>query len=470
MKVFNFTTNRPNMGGTRTHEEFHKFLGSSSHKLGVVARMHPELTASFLTESLMNIYTSNPEAGKYQSINAFMFEWEIDVNFIKKVEFAAVPVGIGGSAGAEIIMAFKERYYDKYDTFRIEKTRQVCAVKSSPIRKADDYWEYIVQVVDHSPDVVLDVTGCQRGMTTRFLSNAHPELHEEGYTKSQSNVELHRNWITTHRNDITFSAQYAALEDVYIDLSNGKPSKTQKIYKMKSVEKELLDSFLESRNNALLLQKGNVDVNGKSTLYERETNRPIYMGDGIIPQIERYAQRYGYSNLSVNVFMNVISHLRQKSKSSTGNQYAFVVNDKFYDQVQRVLGELLKEYRTDGTYFYSVKADKNVSVGATYDTYIYGGNQISFHVDKALTLEYPDKGYAIAIDLTADKVNNAPAIALFTVKNGNFIRNILKGVGGTTGVESGQVSSPVAGSKLIHWGYAGVGVMNPYRSYIIFEN
>jgi len=73
------------------------------------------------------------------------------------------------------------------------------------------------------------------------------------------------------------------------------------------------------------------------------------------------------------------------------------------------------------------------------------------------------------VDLTADKTSNTPALSFFTVKGGEFIRGILKGVGGLDGITSGEVSSTVAGSKLIHMGYAGVGVFNPYRSYIIEE-
>lgn len=33
--------------------------------------------------------------------------------------------------------------------------------------------------------------------------------------------------------------------------------------------------------------------------------------------------------------------------------------------------------------------------------------------------------------------------------------------GGENGLSSGVVSTPVAGSKLINWGYSGVAVFNP---------
>ena len=58
---------------------------------------------------------------------------------------------------------------------------------------------------------------------------------------------------------------------------------------------------------------------------------------------------------------------------------------------------------------------------------------------------------------------------MFTFKGGDIIHNVVNGVGGANGISSGEVSSPVAGSKIVNWGYHGVGVMNPYRSVILEE-
>lgn len=94
------------------------------------------------------------------------------------MEFAAVPEP--GAAGEDIVMHFKERYYEKYDIFKIDATRQQCQVIARPIKRAMDLWEYTVRLVDNDYSSILDVDGCQIGMTTRFQSNAMPEMHEEG--------------------------------------------------------------------------------------------------------------------------------------------------------------------------------------------------------------------------------------------------------------------------------------------------
>lgn len=41
-----------------------------------------------------------------------------------------------------------------------------------------NYWKVIVRLIDNDYSSVLDKSGCQLGMTTRFLSNAMPEMHE----------------------------------------------------------------------------------------------------------------------------------------------------------------------------------------------------------------------------------------------------------------------------------------------------
>lgn len=118
----------------------------------------------------------------------------METNYIKRIEFADVPVGTG-EGGTTITMAFKENYYQKYDIFKIDKTMQQCFVVSRPVRKADNYWEVEVRLIDNDYNSVLDLDGCQIGDTTRFQSNAMPEAHEEGYVKYQSNIEKHRGLI-----------------------------------------------------------------------------------------------------------------------------------------------------------------------------------------------------------------------------------------------------------------------------------
>ena len=179
MLVANFTSRIPTMGQTKTYEDWSKYLGSKPHRIGVVARMYTDNTLNFITDGLRNIFYKDEKADQFQLSSSLLFEWIVETNNIKKVEFAEVLIG-SGENGTEITMAFRENYYQKYDIFRIDKTKQQCQVVSRPIRKRDDYWEVQVRLIDNDYDTTLDTDGCQVGDTTTFQSVAMPELSEEG--------------------------------------------------------------------------------------------------------------------------------------------------------------------------------------------------------------------------------------------------------------------------------------------------
>lgn len=157
---------------------------------------------------------------------------------------------------------------------------------------------------------------------------------------------------------------------------------------MDKKEKVLLDNFLYVRNNGLLFNKCNVDVNGKPTIVDPDTGRPIYIGDGIIPQVERFASKYAFAKLTIEVFHTVLAALNEKANNPTGNKYVFICNERFWNLLQSTLGDYLAKFRTQGTYLWSKAANGYVKVGATFDTYEYGGNTISFKVDRTFSREY----------------------------------------------------------------------------------
>lgn len=57
-----------------------------------------------------------------------------------------------------------------------------------------------------------------------------------------------------------------------------------------------------------------------------------------------------------------------------------------------------------------------LKVGNTFTAYEMGGNILQFQVDRTFSREYgSEKGYALFLDLTADKVSGTPAIQAFTL-------------------------------------------------------
>jgi hypothetical protein len=53
-------------------------------------------------------------------------------------------------------------------------------VVARPTRKGDNYWEVVVRLVDNNYDTILDVSACQPGDKTRWITANMPEMHEEG--------------------------------------------------------------------------------------------------------------------------------------------------------------------------------------------------------------------------------------------------------------------------------------------------
>ena len=69
--------------------------------------------------------------------------------------------------------------------------------------------------------------------------------------------------------------------------------------------------------------------------------------------------------------------MNEKAEKPTGNKYMFIVNEKLWQDIQVSLGSYLANYKTDGCYMYSKAANDYVKVGATFDTYRFGGNFIA---------------------------------------------------------------------------------------------
>lgn len=159
---------------------------------------------------------------------------------------------------------------------------------------------------------------------------------------------------------------------------------------MDKTQKTLLENFLTARNQGLLFSKGNVNPEtGKPTIVDPDTGRPIYIGEGLIPQVEAYASKYAYNKLTMNVLKTILQGLNEKAEKPTGNSYMFIVNEKAWYDLQDLLDTYLAQYHTDGTYLWSMKANDYVKVGAKgFDSFNWGGNTLTFKVDRTFSREF----------------------------------------------------------------------------------
>jgi hypothetical protein len=467
MKIVDRNTVVQHLSDTKTVQNFGTLLGSKPHKLGTVVTMYPELAISTLTDALKNVYY-NPkkDSNSFSPINSMCIQWDIDVNLIKKVRIAGTISGDGAGKNPEtIVMA--ERYYDKNDTFTLEN-KQMLFVIAPPRLLAQNRWEYRVILVGNDPNKSINLEFAAAGKDTRYRSNYHPELSERGYTKFMANSETHRNYISRQRASTSWSGDFAIQEEIFIQ--TGKDNKsTASYYKMNKKEKECMDSFLLSREQNCIFSETNYDENGKC-LDQDTHGRDIPMGDGVIPQIERFCDKFSYSILTSDVFNEVMSAMREKSDREIGNNYAVVCNARLWDQVGTALmNDLRFQAQNDGSYFYSKQAGGDVKVGASFSAYTFQGNTITFMPNRALSQEYPDHGYGIFLDTGSDLASGRPNIAMFTLAGSEMISGNLVGMGGVSGNTSGEISTSVHGSQYHLLGYSGAVVFNPYKSFLLEE-
>lgn len=273
--------------------------------------------------------------------------------------------------------------------------------------------------------------------------------------------------MTLFRVDENYSDRYKLMEDVLIKIAEGKDANclSEKIYAMDPMSKVLMDNFMQAREQMLLMSKTNIDVNGKATISTRNTGREIPIGEGLIPQIERYCSKHVASKVTINTFHTIMNEMVQKADDPQGNHFIFICNEKMMAIINKVLMAYLKDFQTDGALFYSkVNGGSHYKVGASFNSYEFNGNTITFKVDRTLSREYL-MPFAMCIDFTGGKTSATPPISLFSLKGKDLMLSKLHGPGYGESV----VSTMVAGGAMTAMGYGGIAVFNPYKSYILFS-
>jgi len=455
-----------NIHSTRTRQHFGTLLGEKPHVMGQVVRMYPRLTVSNLTEGLRNVYTNKKSEGSFTPINSYAIQWTIDVNYVKKIRIAA---NATPSAGVFTVQ-LEEKYYNKNETFALEDGTQLFVV-APPKYVGAKKFDYKVKMVSNN-GATPNSAQLVKGKNTRFRSNYHPELSVRGYVKYQFNTETHRNFLSKHRSSDVQSAEYAASQDYYIERGSKKDAgKVEyEYYRLQKLEKDVLESYLWARENHLLFGESNFDVNGKCTMQD-EKGQDIPIGDGVIKQIERYCEKFAYSVLTTRWLEDIMASMREKSPNSIGNTYAFVVNERLYDQLGRLLKDDLRFQADNGSYYWTNNAGNKIKVGAHYDSYTFQGNTVVFMVDKILSDEYPYSGYGFCINVGIDQTVANSGISMFTLEGREMLSGKLRGMGGFSGKENGvDLATSVDGSEYHLLGYSAVAVFNPYNAAIIKES
>jgi hypothetical protein len=90
-----------------------------------------------------------------------------------------------------------------------------------------------------------------------------------------------------------------------------------------------------------------------NVLCKTKKGQDIPIGDGVIKQIERYCEN-SLTVLTTRWLEDIMASMREKSANSIGNTYAFVVNERLYDQLGRLLKDDLRfNANANGEYYWT---------------------------------------------------------------------------------------------------------------------
>lgn len=454
-----------NMSDTRSVTNFGTFLGKSPEKLGQVVTMFPKLSVSFLTEALGHVFKNSKTGNnKFQSINALSVEWQIDVNFIKKVNIVGAISG-NGAGGTPVTIDLEEKYYDPNDSFQLENRQKLWVVKKAQRINAKRY-RYTVKLMGGADNRAIIESFAQPGRKTRYHSNYYGELSERGYTKFVSSVEVHRNYLSIHRASVDKTNAYSLSEYKFIEA--GKKGK-ETYYKLDKSEDQCMRHYLLSREQALLSSESNYDQNGKCKLQD-ENGQDIPSGDGIITQLLKFADPFTFNEMSTALFEDAIQSLNERVGSHEGNNYVIMCNQKFWYKFNRIMKNDDRFIKSIDNHFVNSNG-VGLRIGATFNGYEFAGTKFTVMQNDALDLEYENGAFGVMLNIGNSGVEGSYSnINMFTLEGQDIISGTLKGMGGLSGKESGDVATSLSASSYHLLGYAGAAVLNPYQSVVFIES
>lgn len=87
-------------------------------------------------------------------------------------------------------------------------------------------------------------------------------------------------------------------------------------------------------------------INGRATISDPDTGRPIYIGEGFIPQVEAAANKYFYTNKpNLSIFNTIMNDMADKAQSDTGNKWVKICS--LYRKLYNVRGKYGKSWNVN---------------------------------------------------------------------------------------------------------------------------
>lgn len=400
------------------------------------------------------------------TIDSMIYDWMIESNNrLPRIPIMEASTDSGAGI-AEVRLVLDRFYYSRGSIFELENRQQLKVVRR-PEMLTSNRWAYYCVLVTNNVNEVIDTVYTSKGRMTTYITRASvvPEASEYGGAFLEPfNIERHRNFITRYRMQLSQTGDFANRGMNYIE-SMGV------FYKQDNAETAMIKMLLEDKNQHMIFGRGNFDDNSRCLITE-DDGRKIPIGEGVYPQIERFANFYPYNGVvSQNKLEDIINLVVARKEKKTDNDILVICNFRLYQQLQRCLDAIAGSRLLTQDFYVEKNDGKKLMLGAEYNGYKFAGNRLIFMEDTAISNRYPDKGFGMIINMLAETRDGGKKMNIeqISLKGAELFTNKRIGVGGEKGFDSGIVSSEIHGKEVYAMSYGCAVVNDPYGSVIIQE-
>ncbi len=477
MRVLNYNALPQNISSMRTMQEFSAQLGDKPYLINEILTLpqYQGMTLMRLTQRIGELQAKTMPGKDLRKSDATRVEWRLDAGYRIPETTLAEDVVDDGEGGAEVILTVREKLFDKYDIVELTETGDQFFIKVPGDAIASDKVVYRCQLLTDALSNRFNTQNGTQGRVVRFLTGGVvPEASERGsYMQIPNRVEKHTNFITRFRVSGSRSGDYAWSENIFYENARKKDGQLMHEYfRQDPEEKAMLDKLMLAINQGLLFTKGGFDEKLNHLVREVD-GRPIFIGEGVIPQMRRYGQFMAYNVITEFLIREIISTIVERREMKTGNEIVLVVNWKLFQHFQTVLDKIAGSRLTmQDSFLTKANGKEAYIVGANYCGYQFAGNKLIILVDSALSDRYKERGYGICLNTRVLGRDGQDVMNLqqFTIRGAEIIRGDLLGFGMRDGVSSGQVASMIHASESSMMAYRMAALMDPYSTFILEEN
>lgn len=457
-----------NFDKTITVPTLDQFLGAKKTTQHKLLRMYDENTFQMLTEQLQGVYgvgkagVKGVEGRKYNWAIKGMPDYTTTVTINSASDFNL------GRNQQEFTICLAEPIANSGDLLILEN-EQTLFVLNNAVTLASGKYQYRVKVQTNDINQAVDFSYLQIGRTISVVGNLQPELSREGYISLRENKEERVNYLFKARAGVEISGE-SAMEKYYVCEGDEKSGLRPAMIITKA-EDEVLRQCTFNKEKMLLFNKSTVNPNNDQVILTNSRGEDIMGGDGIIETLRKDGMTIFYNRLTETILRNAIMHIISKNPYKKASDINLVIMTGIQGMVQfdNAMRGILQG-ATDLTYLYDKEGTK-VKVGASFTEYRYLDATIKvvrnpvFDDRTGIADGVDNQGYplrsSMMLIMDMSTYDGVPNVQVVSREGVGIIKSTVKGVGGMSGHESGEVSSPVHASRHDVIMYGGVIVHYP---------